>query len=744
MPMPSNKFQFDLINQAPSSIAIFDRKLRYISASDGWLKDYGVEREEIIGKSHYDVFPEISDEWKRIHQECLNGAVRKREEDKFEREDGSAQWIKWEVKPWFNDKNEIGGIAMYTSDITTIKNEKILLDRYKELLEKSNQAARIGLFTHSKKTDTVSFNLIAQKILGLNDEVVSFNQFTELNVTQSKILSLRDVLYKTYEEQSNDFETTIINPKTDSKVRLRIITIGKISNGEKIHGLIQDVTKNYNLLKKTEKSEKLFRQSFESAAIGKALVGLDGSWLRANKSLSQLLKYPKEELYEKTFQDLTHPDDLEKDLTLLNETIEGKRTGYKIEKRYFDKEGNVIWGFLAVTLVRDENDNPMHFISQITDITERKKALNSLSHERDRLNRILQASTHVAIIETDNNGQITTFNSGAKNLFEIDKDRATNGLNIFNILKCEENHESIKDIRAKINSLLTDRKFSTSEQTFCRDDNSKFTGMVTITPVAENEKNEGFLFVVSDISEVKRAEAEIKKLLRTTKDQNDRLLNFAHIVSHNLRSHSGNIAMLLDLFVQEKEEIKDTEYYEMLDTAATNLQNTIEHLSEVVTINNETNDNFKAVEINKIIDNALKSISSQIQKTRAEINIDIQEPLIIYGVEAYFESIFLNFLTNAIKYKTPNIHPLVNIRSKKNNNNTIEIAIEDNGTGLDLNKHGKKLFGMYKTFHGNEDARGVGLFITKNQIEAMNGSVDVDSTPGKGTTFTLTFPYEEN
>ncbi len=106
------------VDQAPSAIAMFDRDVRYIAVSRRWLRDYGIEQQDVIGRSHYDVFPEISGEWRAIHQRCLRGEVLAREEDPFLRADGSLQWLRWEVRPWRDDAGLIGGLVMFSVDLT--------------------------------------------------------------------------------------------------------------------------------------------------------------------------------------------------------------------------------------------------------------------------------------------------------------------------------------------------------------------------------------------------------------------------------------------------------------------------------------------------------------------------------------------------------------------------------------------------------------------------------------------------
>ena len=253
---------------------------------------------DIIGKSHYEIFPEIGEEWKQIHQSCLAGEIHRKEEDKFVRLDGTVQWLKWEDKPWYNDDNSIGGIIMYTEDIT---------DR--------------------KKTEE------------------------QLNI-----------------------------------------------------------------------SEQAFRGNFENAAIGMALLNEKGQWLKVNQHLCQLIGYSESELMQLTFQDITHPEDLEADLTLLQELVAGTRNFYHMEKRYFCKNGSIIYIILAASIVRDEMGKTLYFISQIIDITAQKMAEKKLAETINKLQGILDSSTQVSIIGTDLYGTITTFNKGAENLLGYSKE----------------------------------------------------------------------------------------------------------------------------------------------------------------------------------------------------------------------------------------------------------------------------------------------------------------------------------
>ena len=473
------------IDQAPTAIAMFDKNLNYLAASNKWIEDYNLQELDILGKCHYDIFPEVKDEWKKIHLECLKGAVRRNDRDSFINKDGQTQWLSWEVKPWYTVDDTIGGLLMSTTDISA---------------------------------------------------------------------------------------------KIESEEKRQI-------------------------------SEQKFRGSFENAAIGMALLDPNGKWLQVNQRICEITGYSKEELFDLTFQDITHPEDLEADLNLLEELVQGKREFYHMDKRYFHKNGHIVYINLAVSLVRDHHKKPLFFVSQIT-----------------------------------------------------------------------------------------------------------------------------------DISKEKRAEQEINSILKLTKEQNNRLKNFAHIVSHNLRSHSSNFGMLLDLYTQDHPEHSDSEIIKMLYLASTNLKDTIQHLNEVILLNSEENTQVK-VDLKQSLKLTIDSVFALLKNSDVKVIDTIPEDIYISAVPAYLESILLNFTTNAIRYRSEDRSSFVKF-SIFRKDGKIQLHIEDNGLGIDLNRYGKKLFGMYKTFHNKKDSRGIGLFITKNQIEAMGGKVEVESEVNKGTIFKIQFkPY---
>ena len=244
---------------APAAVAMFDSEMRYLVVSRCWIEDYQLENQGVIGRSHYEVFPEISDHWKELHQRCLAGEILRKEADLLERSNGRKQWLSWEIRPWHQQDGSIGGIVMLTQDITQRE-------------------------------------LAAQAL---------------------------------------------------------------------------------------QQSEERFRLAFEFAGIGMAIVATNGHWLRVNPAVIDILGYPEEELLTMTFQDITHPEDLENDLVLVQELLAGKRRSFQMEKRYVHKKGHIVWTKLTASLMRDNDGTPLHFVSQLEDITAHKNLQKELAKARD-------------------------------------------------------------------------------------------------------------------------------------------------------------------------------------------------------------------------------------------------------------------------------------------------------------------------------------------------------------------------
>ncbi|MDP4027838.1 MAG: PAS domain S-box protein [Gallionella sp.] len=191
-----------------------------------------------------------------------------------------------------------------------------------------------------------------------------------------------------YDEPQTTPEGGLIWLRT-SKVPLR----NEVDEVFGILGVYENITSYKQMELRLLESEERFRKAFQYSAIGMALVGLDGQWLKVNGALCQIVGYPEHELLGRTFQDITHPDDLQADLGFVAQLLSGEIDHYQMEKRYLHKDGHVVWIRLSVSLIRDAQDKPVHFVSQIDDITEDRRAEEQIRQMNEELEAKVQERT---------------------------------------------------------------------------------------------------------------------------------------------------------------------------------------------------------------------------------------------------------------------------------------------------------------------------------------------------------------
>lgn len=239
-----------------------------------------------------------------------------------------------------------------------------------------------------------------------------------------------------------------------------------------------------------------------------------------------------------------------------------------------------------------------------------------------------------------------------------------------------------------------------------------------------------------DISRRRKVENSLNKSLQLVSDQNTRLLNFSYIVSHNLRSHAGNIKSIVRFLGLSKTEEEKKLLMDNLRIVSENFETTMLHLNEIVQINSNVNIYLEDLNLFEYASKSIEMLEEMIASKEAIIHNRIPDSFIIKYNPAYLESILFNFISNALKYSSPERKPEILVEAYWEQDRPVLIC-KDNGLGIDLEKNGDKLFGMYKTFHGNKDAKGIGLFMTRNQVEAMHGKIEVESQIGKGSSFKI-------
>ncbi|MDI5950072.1 PAS domain S-box protein [Flavobacterium sp. LB2P87] len=643
-------------------------------------------------------------------------------------------------------------------------------------------------------------------------------------------------------------------------------------------------------------SEIKFEAIFDQAAVGIAHIdSFTGNFIEINNQYCKLLGYSQQEMKERNFQSITHPEDLEEDLMNLEKLRDGKITAYSMEKRYYTKAGAIIWINLTVSPLFKKDKKVTTHISIVEDISlkkevqklikksetrfqslfedspiplweedfsEVKKYLQKLNlinetpetvslylkmhpdvvHECIALVKIIDVNTmclHLHKVKTkeelisdlsqiidtssipDFTKQLIAITQGEKQLIVDTKIKNKEGeyrdVNLrWNVIRGYEKSleriiVSTEDIterkiseniilqsQQRIESLINtidgivwecdaktfafnfisqkaekilgytsqewlasktfwsdhihpeDRQWTIDYCTLKTKENLNHdfeyrmiakNGAVVwlrdiVNVISENDQALSLRGIMIDITTTKEAEKDLNDSFNLVTEQNKRLLNFSYIVSHNLRSHTSNIASIMSLIESSESEEEKDEMIQLLKSVSNSLNETMIHLNEVINIRTNIGLVSESLNLQQYLETVQSVLSEQINSKDVSISTIMPDDVMINYNPAYLESILYNIISNSIRYSHPERKPIIIIKWINDDENKI-LQISDNGVGIDLVKNADKIFGMYKTFTNNADSKGIGLFITKNQIDAMGGNITVESEPNIGTTFKI-------
>lgn len=384
------------VENTPAAVAMLDRELRYVAVSRRWLTDYRLGDEPLLGRHHYDVFPEIQDmkEWQEIHQRSLSGSVERREEDRFVRADGSEDWLRWEVRPWHDVTGEIGGIIMFTEVITERKQAEMLLRSSQEKLQQALHASNTGLWDWNTETNEASLSPEWKRQLGYDEGDLPdvFETWESRLHPEDRARALAyagDYLAHPEGEYRQEFR---LRHKDGSyrwiEARASVITE---PDGRRVRllGSHTDITAR----KHTEEALHISQGRYARAtAVGKVGVWeLDvatGTYY-GDVNLKALFGYDEDELSTDPYVwlDLVHPDDRSIAMEQWQRIVRGEADGYNYELRMVRKDGAVIWTDVRGHAVRNNEGQVKHLFGATVDITERKRTEQALREREGTLAR---------------------------------------------------------------------------------------------------------------------------------------------------------------------------------------------------------------------------------------------------------------------------------------------------------------------------------------------------------------------
>ncbi|GAB3162937.1 hypothetical protein GCM10027291_01630 [Telluribacter humicola] len=244
---------------------------------------------------------------------------------------------------------------------------------------------------------------------------------------------------------------------------------------------------------------------------------------------------------------------------------------------------------------------------------------------------------------------------------------------------------------------------------------------------------------IQDITRHIEREQEREKLIKELSQANAELKQFTYITSHNFRAPLSNLLGLLDLM--KAIPIEDPMLAEIIEgfrKSTTALHETVNDLIQVLITKGNPSQSKEQLSIREVFDKVYHQIRISVEEAGTEIQYDDQLAPMVYFDRSYLESILLNLLTNSVKYRSYQRALRINITTR-DTGDSVQLLFSDNGIGMDLDRYRDRLFGLYQRFHDRPDSKGLGLYLVKSQIEALGGSIDVESQVDQGTTFTITF-----
>ncbi|AMQ54821.1 PAS domain S-box protein [Algoriphagus sanaruensis] len=410
-------------------------------------------------------------------------------------------------------------------------------------------------------------------------------------------------------------------------------------------------------------------------------------------------------------------------------------------------EGQVLQGFVGFDSVRgkrkyaDEEIKLLTLFGQmIVNVKQKQRVQKQLQIQEEKYRNII-ANMNLGFLEVDSEDVILNANASFCQMsgYSVEELRGNKGVDLF------LSDENGKKVVLQKNILRKVGQSDVYEVEVLDKAGNRRWWLISGGP-NYNDAGElvGSIGIHLDITEQKKLENDQRQLLSLTQNQNDRLKNFAHIVSHNLRSHAANLSGMISFLEVEDKQFATNPFFQNFKNVIDNLMESIQNLSEVADIQTNESADLDKLNLVEIVNSSILNVSALARTSQVQIRIDANQPKIwVQGNLTYLESIVLNLLTNAIKYSDPKKERFVKISFDISPEWTI-LSVADNGLGIDLKRQGRKMFGMYKTFHDHPDSRGIGLFITKNQVEALGGKIEVESKEGVGSTFKVYLKTNES
>ncbi len=735
-----------LMGRLPYSIFFKDKESRFMKISSECARKFGLsDPEEAVGKTDFDFFDSShADPAFRDEQRILETGEPILEKIEKEIQSGNPPvtlWASTTKLPLFDKNNKLIGTFGITKDISDrVEAERALTEsekKYRSIFENIQdvyyRTNRMGILTEISPSIEGYSGYKREEILG--NPVSNFYYYQKDRENLIKRLKKNNIV--------KDFEVRLANAGNKLMYASVSAKIVKNNAGDiiAIEGIMRDITERKVAELKLKETHNFFDQILNNTSEGIYVVNSDFEYIYWNSMMETISGMSADEvLGKKPFELFSHVN-RKKLVATYRKSMNGetiKSNDYYYEIASTGKKG---WAQAYYTPLRNKDGEIENVLVAISDITSRKRAEEKL-RESDKTLSKLSEQVPGAIYQfqqfTDGSACFPFASEAIHTIYEVSpEDIRHDASKAVERIHPDDLDAVVKSINLSFHTLEPwelDYRVVLPAQ-----------GIRWLRGRARPEKqNDGSVIwngYISDVTEKKKQEEELRETLNIVSDQNSRLLNFAHIVSHNLRNHAGNISSLLSLYEAENSEDEKVLLLNYLNMASNRLNEAISDLNEIMDQQAGTSQSVSDVNVYNYFIKIKEILSTDIIVNNVSFDVSIPKDFKLQYNPAYLESILLNLISNAIKYRHPDRSPVIGVKLQTDQDQPL-LIISDNGLGIDLAKHGKKLFGMYNTFHNNDDSKGIGLYITKNQVESMGGAIVVESETGGGTQFKITLNCE--